>query len=61
MQGLATNDVKLLKQMQIKDQTFQRIAFYTLFLQNKGKIITDAFVFQPRIYNSEGKGEYVKD
>jgi folate-binding Fe-S cluster repair protein YgfZ len=38
----------------------QRIALHALFLQPKGKIVTDAFIFQPRVY-SQGKAEYAKE
>lgn len=36
------------------------MALYTVFLQPKGKVITDAFVFKPRIYRN-GKAEYASD
>lgn len=38
----------------------QRVALYTLFLQPKGKVVTDAFVFRPRQYIG-GKTQYSKE
>jgi folate-binding Fe-S cluster repair protein YgfZ len=33
---------------------------YTLFLHPKGKVLSDAFVFQPRIYK-QGKPKYADE
>jgi glycine cleavage system aminomethyltransferase T len=32
-----------------------KIAMYTLFLNPKGKIITDAFIFRPKQYENNTK------
>ena len=50
LQGITTNDIRQLKPITIKGQSTQRISLYTLFLQAKGKVITDGFIFQPRMY-----------
>ena len=60
LQGITTNDIRQLKPITVKGQQTQRISLYTLFLQAKGKVITDGFIFQPRMY-SEGKAIYADD
>lgn len=52
-----TNDIREFKEVQRGELKFNKIALYTLFLQQKGKIITDAFVFKPRLYE-QGKPLY---
>ena len=60
LQGIMTNDIREFKEIEKGELKFKKIALYTLFLQQKGKIITDAFVFKPRLYH-QGKPEYPAD
>jgi folate-binding Fe-S cluster repair protein YgfZ len=55
-----TNDVRELKEHKQDEESFHKIALYTVFLQPKGKVITDAFIFKPRMYK-KGKAEYPSD
>lgn len=57
LQGLVTNDLRELGEKKKDGDTYQKIALFTLFLQPKGKVLTDAFVFKPRIYKN-GKAKY---
>jgi folate-binding Fe-S cluster repair protein YgfZ len=47
---LITNDLRELKEKKVEDLKIERIALFTLFLQPKGKVLTDAFIFRPRVY-----------
>ena len=60
MQGLITSDIRDLTTVKHQEFEFERVALYTLFLQSKGKIITDAFVVRPRMYTKEG-GEWAEE
>lgn len=45
----------------IENEVVHKIALYTLFLNPKGKIITDAFIVKPKMYVSANKPIYMKD
>lgn len=55
-----TNDLRELGEKKKDGDSYQRIALFTLFLQPKGKVLTDAFVFKPRIYKN-GKAKYAEE
>lgn len=42
------------------NESFHRVALFTLFLQPKGKILTDAFIIKPRSYK-EGRPIYMQN
>ena len=42
------------------NQSFHRVALFTLFLQPKGKILTDAFIIKPRSYK-DGRPIYLQN
>lgn len=46
MQGLTTNNVMQLYQK----KNVEKIAIYTLFLSPKGKVVSDAFIIRPQIF-----------
>ena len=48
IQGVITNNIDLLYQ----DSKKEKAALYTMFLNPKGKIIADALVIRPRIYQN---------
>ena len=57
---MVTNDLRELGEKKKDGDSYQRIALFTLFLQPKGKVLTDAFVFKPRIYKN-GKAKYAEE
>ncbi len=60
LQGLITNDINELGAKEVNGEKYQRAALYTLFLSPKAKIISDAFLFTPRMI-TKGKAEYAKE
>lgn len=58
LQGITTNNVNLLypeKYPQLENAS-RRVSIYTMFLNPKGKIITDALIIRPKVFS---KGEVV--
>jgi hypothetical protein len=48
---MTTNNIKDLKSFKIDDEKeIHRLCIYTLFLNPKGKVITDAFIIRPKVY-----------
>ena len=60
LQGLVTNDLRELGEKKKDGESYQKIALFTLFLQPKGKVLTDAFIFIPRVYKN-GKPKYAEE
>lgn len=65
LQGLTTNDINILKtknstiksqisekqsKLAFKLELKDKICIYTLFLSPKGKLITDAFIYKPKVF-----------
>jgi folate-binding Fe-S cluster repair protein YgfZ len=60
LQGLITNDLRELGEKTKEGEKFNRVSLFTLFMHPKGKIITDAFIFKPRIYR-QGRPIYLEN
>ena len=66
LQGLTTNDLNLLSARNLKTKKINeeskarnlytntvisdRLSIYTLFLSPKGKLITDAYIYKPKVF-----------
>lgn len=54
LQGITTNNINLLypEKYPNLETNSKRISLYTMFLNPKGKIITDALIIRPKVYSS---------
>lgn len=59
LQGMITNNIHQLSHNN-PQQKQHKLAIYSLFLSSKGKIITDAIIIKPQIYE-KGIKKFIKD